>query len=69
LTIEILTDPFHNIVVRNILQKKTEMTYSAGIGLKNIRSRYAFLIDRKLRVLEGNGYFTVKVPLIEKNQV
>ena len=69
LTVEILTDPYQNIVVRNNLQKKNEMTYSAGIGLRNIRSRYAFIIDRKLRILEGNGFFTVKVPLIEKDKI
>ena len=67
LFIDIYTDPYNNIVVKNALQKKKTQTYSSGIGLKNIRSRYAFLIDRKLRVLEGNEYFTVKVPLIENS--
>jgi sensor histidine kinase YesM len=67
LFIDIYTDPYNNIVVKNTLQKKKMQTYSSGIGLKNIRSRYAFLIDRKLRVLEGNEYFTVKVPLIENS--
>jgi LytS/YehU family sensor histidine kinase len=69
LQIDIFTDQYNNIVVRNSLQKKGSITYSSGIGLKNIRSRYTFLIDRKIRVLEGNGYFTVKVPLIEKNSI
>lgn len=67
LLIDIHTDEYNNIVVKNTLQKKRNLAYSSGIGLKNIRSRYLFLIDRKLRVLEGSGYFTVKVPLIRNN--
>ncbi len=43
------------------LKKNAENT---GLGLKNIASRYAFLTDKKVEILNDDQYFKVKIPLI-----
>ena len=57
-----LADNF--IVVRNNLQLKTNQNDSTGIGLSNIKSRYQFLSSEPVSVSENDGFFTVKIPLI-----
>lgn len=52
------------IVVRNNLQLKTNQNDSTGIGLSNIKSRYQFLSSEPVSVSENDGFFTVKIPLI-----
>lgn len=52
------------IVIRNNLQLKTNQNDSTGIGLSNIKSRYAFLSSQPISVSEGDGFFTVKIPVI-----
>jgi Histidine kinase len=52
------------IVVRNNLQLKTNQNDSTGIGLSNIKSRYQFLSSVPVSVSENDGFFTVKIPLI-----
>ena len=57
-----LADNF--IVVRNNLQLKTNQNDSTGIGLSNIKSRYGFLSSQPVLVSETDGFFTVKIPVI-----
>jgi sensor histidine kinase YesM len=52
------------IVVRNNLQLKTSQNDSTGIGLSNIKSRYEFLSSEPVSISETDGFFTVKIPLI-----
>jgi hypothetical protein len=52
------------LVVRNNLQLKTNQNDSTGIGLANIKSRYAFLSQQPVIISETDGFFTVKIPLI-----
>ena len=52
------------IVVRNNLQLKTNQNDSTGIGLSNIKSRYEFLSAQPISVSEEDGFFTVKIPVI-----
>jgi sensor histidine kinase YesM len=52
------------IVVRNNLQLKTNQNDSTGIGLSNIKSRYEFLSTQPISVSEADGFFTVKIPVI-----
>ena len=52
------------IVVRNNLQLKTNQNESTGIGLSNIKSRYGFLSSQPISVSEADGFFTVKIPVI-----
>ncbi len=57
-------DEENYIVVENNLQKKETREYSSNLGLKNIQSRYGFLSDNKIEVLEDGQTFKVKIPLI-----
>lgn len=53
------------VVVTNTLQRKNRLaTDSTGIGLKNLRHRYALLTDREVVVAETEGEFVVKLPLL-----
>ena len=54
------------LIVQNNLQKKDVKEYSSALGLKNIKSRYGFLTDRKVDIIENGNEFIVKIPLIEK---
>jgi hypothetical protein len=53
------------LVISNNLQHKKVVKDSLGIGLENIKKRYAFLTDRPVQVLEENEKFIVKLPVIE----
>jgi len=59
-----LEDDF--LVVQNNFQKKNVKEYSSALGLKNIKSRYGFLTDRKVDIIENENDFIVKIPLIDK---
>ena len=64
LKIELYTNGADQVIVSNNLQKKDLEEYSSEIGLKNIDSRYGFITDRKVEVIQEDGLFTVKIPLI-----
>lgn len=53
------------IVVSNNLQKKEITSYSSKLGLANISSRYGFLTDKKVEIIENTNEFQVKIPLIK----
>jgi hypothetical protein len=52
------------IVVKNLIQLKNSVGESTGVGLENIRSRYKFLSDKAVIVVEENGFFIVKIPVV-----
>lgn len=52
------------LVVENNLQKKNFVETSNKQGLKSMISLYAFLSARPMQVIEGEAFFTVKIPLI-----
>ena len=54
------------IVVSNNLQQKQVMTRSSGVGLQNIRSRYALLTDRQVQVQKEEATFSVAVPMLTR---
>ena len=58
------------LVVENNLQKKTtvEDESSSGLGLANICKRYEFLSNEKVRVLEDEHRFTVKLPTLNRGE-
>ncbi len=60
----IYTTENNEIVVKNTLQRKLEVSDSIGIGLENIRQRYKHLTDKKIDIVEDEEYFTVTLPLI-----
>lgn len=54
------------IVVENNLQKKSALgESSAGVGLENIRKRYALLTDREVGVIQNNNFFKVRLPVLK----
>jgi sensor histidine kinase YesM len=62
LTIDIFTEDNDLWVVNNLqLKDKSE---NSGVGLKNIKSRYAFLTDREVEIITDVTAFKVKIPLI-----
>jgi two-component system, LytTR family, sensor kinase len=67
LTVRIFTENDF-LVVSNKLQKKTEKPYSSGMGLQNIKSRYAYLCDKDVLIQETAEEFIVKIPLIGSNK-
>lgn len=57
-------DEENYLVVENNMQKKESKEYSSNVGLKNIQSRYGFLTDKRMEVIETEQLFKVKIPLI-----
>jgi len=51
------------LTVQNNLQPKSSKGYSSGIGLKNITERMLRLTGQEPIVENGDGFFTVKIPL------
>lgn len=52
------------IVMKNNKQAKIGVTESSGVGLENIRSRYQFLSNQPVEVLQTANTFTVKIPIV-----
>lgn len=52
------------VVENNVRKRKIMKEDSPGIGLSNITSRYEFLTDKKVEVVEMNGKFTVRLPVV-----
>jgi LytS/YehU family sensor histidine kinase len=53
------------IVVSNNLQVRSVLEKYSKLGIKNIRERYAYLIDKPVEVMQDALSFTVKLPLIQ----
>jgi len=62
LLIKIISDR-RDIIVFNNFQPKTDQKGS-GMGLKNISSRYAYLTNKKVEIMNDKSIFEVKIPLI-----
>ena len=56
------------LVVKNNRQPKEIREASSGIGLANIRSRYAYLSEAKVVVNDAPPHFTVKLPLLRSER-
>jgi two-component system LytT family sensor kinase len=55
----------HGLIVTNPIQRKNRLPGdSTGIGLSNLRSRYALLTEQAVEVTEEAGEFIVKLPLL-----
>lgn len=54
-----------NLVVKNQLQPK-EILKGSGVGLQNIKERYALLTDRQVEILKTSSEFIVKLPLLTR---
>lgn len=54
------------IVVRNNINKKMSGEKGTGMGLPNIKSRYALLNQKQVQVAEAGGYFVVSLPILKQ---
>nr|WP_034742141.1 histidine kinase [Chryseobacterium vrystaatense]KFF27321.1 histidine kinase [Chryseobacterium vrystaatense]SHF13894.1 Histidine kinase [Chryseobacterium vrystaatense] len=54
----------NDLVIRNNIQPKKNVEQSSGIGLDNIKGRYAHLTDQHVKVIHDKEFFIVKLPLI-----
>jgi LytS/YehU family sensor histidine kinase len=54
------------IIVKNNLQKKKSINSGKEpLGLENLKKRYAYLSGAPVEVIESDGKFIVKLPIIE----
>jgi sensor histidine kinase YesM len=65
LTIDILTEDSHYLVIKNNLQKKTQFVPSNKVGLENIKQRYALFNHDAVKILTENNAFIVAIPMLE----
>jgi LytS/YehU family sensor histidine kinase len=63
LEITIHFEGLDKIVVRNNLQKKTQLNGSSKIGLKNLKERSRLILNREIEILETADEFVVKIPV------
>jgi ligand-binding sensor domain-containing protein len=54
------------IVIQNNINKKTSKEKSTGMGLQNIKSRYALLHSLPVLINETAEYFTVNLPILKQ---
>lgn len=66
LHIEVAVERGDQLVVKNTLQRKQQAMPSTKVGLQNIQRRYSLLSGREIEVFDGQGFFTVVLPLLEK---
>ncbi len=56
------------LVVSNSIQRKNTLEHSAGLGLKNLKERVKLILDKNLNYSEENGYFIVRLPVMQIKQ-
>ncbi len=54
-----------NIVVSNNKQLRYNLSFSAGIGLKNLTLRYHMLSNKKTEIIDNGPYFSVQIPVLK----
>lgn len=64
LVISVRVQGLQLLVANNISGREQEAT-STGIGLENIKNRYALLCDQKVAVVQDEQHFSVSIPLIK----
>lgn len=66
LIIDILFNEHNQLEVSNTLQKKATFGSRTGIGLDNIRHRYALVSSKKAEIIESQTSYSVRLPLISE---
>lgn len=64
LTIQIQMEDGYLLVRNNLQRKEVKEERTSSLGLTNIRSRYEFLSDKPVQVVENENEFLVKLPLV-----
>jgi len=65
LKIEIEAEEGFIIVKNNLQRKKTTISGTEPLGLANLKNRYEYLSGALVEVIESDGKFVVKLPIIE----
>jgi hypothetical protein len=53
------------LIVRNRLQPRQTMERRSGVGMENLRKRYALVSDLQPRITVTDEEFTVYLPLLD----
>ena len=56
------------LTVKNNLQKKIVSVSSTGMGLDNIRKRFAYFTEQDVRISEDQDHFSVSLPLLNSSR-
>jgi hypothetical protein len=56
----------NSLIIENQIQPRSDAAQSSKMGLKNIRSRYAYFTDEKVEIINDGKTFKVALPLISK---
>ncbi len=56
------------LIIQNNLQPKQVVKKSSGVGLQNIRQRYALLTDREVKINQSAREFAVAIPMLTKQR-
>lgn len=54
------------LIIQNLIQKRSDVNDSSGIGLKNIQLRYSYFTDDKIEISNDGTKFMVSLPLIKQ---
>ena len=57
------------LVVSNNIQPKLDKEPSTNVGLENIDSRYALLIQKHIIINQTESEFSVKIPLVKMTEL
>jgi hypothetical protein len=55
----------NSIVVENEIRPKSQIILSNGTGLENLQTRYSFLTEKAVEIVQDEKSFKVKLPLLE----
>lgn len=69
LKVNICSDANGYLEVSNNLQPKLNTEESTGSGLENINKRYKILANRTIDIFQTESTFTVKIPLLNNNDL
>ncbi|MFN7117773.1 MAG: sensor histidine kinase [Saprospiraceae bacterium] len=64
LQLDIYTE-YHNLWVKNKLQRRSDTANTGKTGLENIRRRYRYLSELDIHIMETSDFFMVQVPLLQ----
>jgi two-component system LytT family sensor kinase len=56
------------VCVKNNLQRKTQVMHSTGMGLQNIKNRYAYFTEEEVLVSTADAHFSVCLPLVKVSE-
>lgn len=61
-----VTEEDGKLVVSNNIQEKQVVKKSSGVGLQNIKQRYAILTDKRVVIQKSKSEFSVELPILTK---